>query len=236
MDKKDPDKKGVPHLESKRWKTSNDPNYDAKVRRILELYNNPPKEGVVISIDEKGTMTVKDYEGSSWRIEAPKISDRQEIRGRAELAAAYAPHIAKIFYRFSVKKRAYHITALLRQVRASIPKPTKLYVILDNHHMHTSSVMKKFVKEDGITELVFTPKNASWWNVIEQIFADIQKKVLNNSSFKDVVEMKDAVKNRFPALRARLKELLESSGGRFAFAFHMWKEIMMKTTVPSCCS
>ncbi len=86
-------------------------------------HNNPRKDGVVISIDEKGTMTVKHYGGSSWRVEAPKISDRQEIRGKADFAAAYAPHIAKIFYRFSPKKRAYHITGLLRQVRASIPKP-----------------------------------------------------------------------------------------------------------------
>jgi len=234
LDKKDPDKKGVPHLKSKRWKTSNDPDYDAKVRRILELYNNPPKDGVVISIDEKGTMTVKDYSGSAWRVEAPRISDRQKIRGKIELAAAYAPHIAKIFYRFSPKKRAYHIAGLLRQVRASIPKPTKLYVILDNHHMHTSGVMKKFVKADGFTELVFTPKNASWWNAIEQVFADIQKKVLNNSSFKNVVEMKDAVKNRLPELRARLKELLEINGGRFAFAFRMWKEMMTRATLPRC--
>jgi hypothetical protein len=57
---------------------------------------------------------------------------------------------------------------------------------------------------------------------------------LNNSSFKDVVEMKDAVKNRFPELRARLKELLEINGGRFAFAFQMWKE-MTAATVPPCC-
>jgi hypothetical protein len=99
-------------------------------------------------------MTVKDYEGSSWSVEAPKISDRQKIRGKAELAAAYAPHIAKIFYRLSAKKRAYHIAGLLRQARASIPKPMKLYVIMGNHHMHTSRVMKKFVKEDGFTELV----------------------------------------------------------------------------------
>ena len=109
-----------------------------------------------------------------------------------------------------------------------------LYDILDNHHMQTGGLLKKFMKEDGFIELFFTPKNASWWNVIEQIFADMQKKVLNNSSFKDIIEMKDAVKNRLPELRARLKELLEIKGGRFTFAFHLWKE--MTATVPlSCC-
>jgi hypothetical protein len=87
---------------------------------------------------------------------------------------------------------------------------------------------------DGFIELFFTRKNASWWNAIEQIFAVIQKKVLNNnSSFKDVIEMKHAVKNRLPEPRARLKELLEIKGGRFGFAFHLWKE--MTAAVPLYC-
>ena len=81
-----PDKKGVRHLKSKKWKVSKDPDYDEKVKRILELYNDPPNDGVVVCIDEKGSMTVKDYNGSAWRTEAPKISDRQRIRGKAELA------------------------------------------------------------------------------------------------------------------------------------------------------
>ena len=91
-------------------------------------------------------MTVERYGGSSWRVEATKILDRQEICGKAELATACAPHIANIFYWFSPKKRAYYIMGLLREVRASIPKPMKLYVILDNHHAHTSDVMKRFVR------------------------------------------------------------------------------------------
>jgi hypothetical protein len=183
------DKKGVRCLKSKKWKLSEDPDYDKKVKRILELYNNPPEDGVVVCIDEKGSTTVKDYNGSAWRSDAPRISDRQKIRGKAGLTAAYLPHSARVFYRFSSKKRAYHVTGLLRQVRASIPRPMKLYVILDNHHMHTGELMRGLVARDGFVELVYTPKSASWWNAIEQVFADTQKKVLNNSSFDDVGEI-----------------------------------------------
>ena len=68
------------------------------------------------------------------------------------------------------------MTGLLKQVRAAIPKPVKLYVALDNHHMHTGRLVKRFVADDGLVELVFTPKNASWWNAVEQVFADLQKK------------------------------------------------------------
>jgi transposase len=219
-------RKGVKHIRSRRWKTSNDPDYYGKVKRILELYNNPPDDGVVISLDEKGSITVKDHGGSSWGCDAPRISDRQKIRGRTELVAAYAPHTGRVFYRFSGKKRAYHVTGLLRQVRAAIPSPMKLYVILDNHHLHTGGVMKNFTAEDGFVEPVFTPKNASWWNAIEQIFADLQKKVLNNSSFVDVEEAKDALKKRLRDLRVRLREMLAVKG-RYTFAFDLWKEVLM---------
>jgi transposase len=178
----------------------------------------------VVSLDEKGTITVKDYGGSSWREEVPRISDKQEIRGRTELVTAYAPHTGKVFYRFSGKKRAYHVTGLLRRVRAAIPKPMKLYVILDNHHLHTGALVKGFAAEDGLVELVFTPKNASWWNAVEQVFADLQKRVLNNSSFVDVEEVKNALKRRLYHLGVRLREILTVKGS-YTFAFDLWKEM-----------
>ena len=201
-----------------------------RVKRILGLYNDPPKDGVVVSLDEKGTITVKDYGGSSWREDVPRIPDRQKMRGRTELTAAYLPHSGRVFYRFSDKKRTYHVTGLLRQVRASVPKPVKLYVILDNHRMHTGSLLKRFVEEDKFVELVFTPKNASWWNAIEQVFADVQKKVLNNSSFEDVGVMKSAVRRRLSGLNVRLKELLAAKGGRYAFAFDLWKRMTTRSS------
>ncbi len=204
------------------------------MKRILGLYNDPPKDGVVVSLDEKGTITVKDYGGSSWREDVPRIPDRQKTRGRAELTAAYLPHSGRVFYRFSDKKRACHVTGLLRQVRASVPKPLKLYVILDNHRMHTGSLLKSFVEEeDGFVELVFTPKNASWWNAIEQVFADVQKKVLNNSSFENVGVMKSAMRRRLSGLNVRLRELLAARGGRYAFAFDLWKRMTARSSASS---
>ena len=50
LDEEDPRKKGVEHIRSKRWKTGDDRDCDEKVKRILELYNNPPDDGVVISL------------------------------------------------------------------------------------------------------------------------------------------------------------------------------------------
>jgi transposase-like protein len=51
--------------------------------------------------------------------------------------------------------------------------------------------------------------------------ATIQKRVLNNSSFSDVKEMKGAVKGRIPELSVRLKSLLSASG-KYVFGLRVW--------------
>jgi transposase len=129
-----------------------------------------------VSLDEKGTITVKEYDGyPTWRLEEVRIPDIQKIKGRTELTAAYLPHNGRVFYRFSEKKSAKEIVELLKNVRAQYLN-IKLYLILDNHRMHTSKELKRFVfEEDKNIELAYTPKHASWLNAIEQIFASIQK-------------------------------------------------------------
>lgn len=162
-----------------------------------------------MSLDEKGTITAKEYGGSpAWRVEESRIPDMQKIKGRTELTAAYLPHDGRVYHRFSERKSAHEIVELLRSVRAGNPRK-KLYLILDNHRMHTSKYFKKFVyEEDKNIELAYTPKHASWLNAIEQIFASVQKWVLDNSSYQSVEEVIVMIKRHLSSLRRRLIELL----------------------------
>jgi transposase len=129
-------------------------------------------------------------------------------KGRTELTAAYIPHDGHVFYRFSEKKNALEIVELLKSVRAKYPFQ-KLYVILDNHKMHISKDLKRFVyEEDKNIELAYTPKHASWLNAIEQIFASIQKWVLDNSSYQSVEEVTRMIERHLSSLGGRLAQLL----------------------------
>ena len=216
MGQKAPQKKGFKFFRATKWIVSNDPNYEEKKNRILDLYNNPPKDGIVVSLDEKGTITVKQYGGSpTWRLSEVRIPDMQSIKGRTELTAAYLPHEGRVFRRFSEKKSSHEIVELLRNVRAQYPH-TKLHVILDNHRMHISRDFKKFVyEEDKNIELAYTPKHASWLNAIEQIFASIQKWVLDNSSYQSLEEVITMIERHLSSLGRRLIELLVMKPFRF---------------------
>jgi len=204
---------------------SSDPHYEEKKERILQLYNNPPSDGTVVSFDEKGSITLKEYGGSAWTIDAKerRVPDRQKTKGRVELAAAYFPHTGRIFTRFSEKKGSKELVELLKRIRSEYPEG-KLYVILDNHKMHKSKELKAHLAVDRGIELVYTPTTSSWINAVEQVFASIQKWVLNNSSFQSVEEVTGMIERHLTSLGERLVDLLAEKP--FTFALKMMVQVI----------
>ncbi|MFD4461750.1 hypothetical protein [Nocardia sp. NPDC058480] len=57
---------GVSWPATKTWKTSNDPDFVAKIHRILDLYGNPPADGRVICVDEFGPLNLLPRAGRGW--------------------------------------------------------------------------------------------------------------------------------------------------------------------------
>ena len=59
------------------------------------------------------------------------------------------------------------------------PKQTTIRFILDNHSAHISKETRRFLTTipQGFG-LVFTPKHASWLNIIESLFAKMAKTLL----------------------------------------------------------
>lgn len=89
---------------TKPWLHSTDPDYQKKKEDILSLYNNPPKDGVVLCYDEKGTITVKEYHGSGWTKEQIKARWHYKIKGKTELFATYNPKTQEAVLMFDDKK------------------------------------------------------------------------------------------------------------------------------------
>ncbi len=57
---------GISLQRTRSWKQSPDPDYEAKAARILALYREQPRNGVVISFDEKGPESLRPRHGSGW--------------------------------------------------------------------------------------------------------------------------------------------------------------------------
>ncbi|MGW2619881.1 IS630 family transposase [Streptomyces sp. NPDC001500] len=49
------------------WKASNDPDFIAKMHRVLALYDTPPADGRVICVAEFGPLNLQPRKGRAWR-------------------------------------------------------------------------------------------------------------------------------------------------------------------------
>ena len=96
--------KGISFQKTKTWLHSTDPNYQKKKEDILSLYNNPPKDGVVLCFDEKGAITVKQYQGSGWTLEQIKARLHYKVKGITEMFATYNPLTKEAVIMFDDKK------------------------------------------------------------------------------------------------------------------------------------
>ncbi|WP_260326266.1 IS630 family transposase [Streptomyces sp. TLI_185] len=48
------------------WKASSDPDFIAKMQRVLALYDTPPDDGRVICVDEFGPLNLMPRKGKAW--------------------------------------------------------------------------------------------------------------------------------------------------------------------------
>jgi transposase len=62
---------GISWQRMKTWKASRDPDFTAKMARILQLYDTPPPNGRVLCVDEFGPLSLQPRPGRSSRPPAP---------------------------------------------------------------------------------------------------------------------------------------------------------------------
>lgn len=57
---------GLSFQRTRSWKWSPDPDFRAKVERVLALYREPPRDGPVVCFDEMGPIQLIPHQGSGW--------------------------------------------------------------------------------------------------------------------------------------------------------------------------
>jgi transposase len=58
---------GVSWQTTTTWKASTDPDFIAKMQRILDLYDAPPTDARVVCVDEFGPLNLQPRKGKAWR-------------------------------------------------------------------------------------------------------------------------------------------------------------------------
>ncbi|MGW1498289.1 helix-turn-helix domain-containing protein [Streptomyces mirabilis] len=128
------------------WKASTDPDFIAKMHRVLTLYDTPPTDGRVICVDEFGPLNLMPRKGEAWGpVRRPRRLRTMYNRygGVRHMLAALDLATGKLYYRIRPRKRWREFLGLLKALRARRPRE-KQYVVLDNFspHKHAKSTRR----------------------------------------------------------------------------------------------
>ncbi len=178
---------GISLQRTRSWKQSPDPDYEAKATRVLALYREKPKDGVVISFDEKGPESLCPRHGSGWaRRGRPERHRATYTRrhGIRYLVGALDVHADYLRIRPRPRRNGNSTLTFMRQIRTAYPKRIRIYWIQDGLSSHWTPAIREYAAANNI-ELVATPTYASYLNRIEATFGTIDEFVCKNTDYLD---------------------------------------------------
>ena len=188
---------GVSFQVIKTFKVSNDPDFEAKKNRVLELYeiaDGTSKPGlgdptVVICMDEFGPLNLQPHPGRQWAPVAagkgdPAAPRRRRMRatytrphGVRHLLAGYDLSTNKLYGHVKVRKGRTEFLAFCRYLRSLHPPEVRIAIVLDNFSPHLSTKKDARVGEWAAAnnvELAYVPFYGSWLNRIEAQFTALR--------------------------------------------------------------
>ena len=180
---------GVRFQAVRTWKRSNDPDFETKRDRIVELYAQAEAgEAVVICLDEFGPLNLQPQPGGrGWAPRAKPKRIRATYKrphGVRHLISAYDVGADRLYGHINKRKARVEFLAFCRYVRSLYPPETRLRFVLDNFSPHKGEQVRRWAADNNI-ELAYTPFYASWLNRIEAQFRALRYFALAGTDHPD---------------------------------------------------
>ena len=136
-----------PHRVEK-FKLSNDPQFEEKVRDIAGLYLDPPERALVLCVDEKSQIQALDRTAPILPLR-PGLPERQthdyKRYGTTTLFAAFNILNGKVIGSCLPRHRGKEFAKFLNQVEKQVPPDLDVHIILDNYSTHKSATVKRWL-------------------------------------------------------------------------------------------
>ncbi|MGK5114452.1 IS630 family transposase [Geodermatophilus sp. CPCC 205506] len=181
----------------KTFKTSTDPDYEAKTSRVLALYAiadgivepGPDDPTIVFCVDEFGPLNLQPHPGKQWAPRASGRGDPTAPRRRRRRATYTRPHGVrhlfaaldlprdKLYGHVTHRKGRTQFLAFCRYLRSLYPADVRIAIVCDNFSPHLSTTRDDRVgawAEANNVEIAYTPFYGSWLNRIEAQFTALR--------------------------------------------------------------
>src|SRR6185436_20439082 len=160
----------------------------ARLEQILALYARPYDPAYpVICFDERPCFLIGDTL-------APRALRKGEIRkqhyeyeklGSCALLAAVEPLTGRRFGQVHERRTKREFSEFCQALSAAYPEATRIRLVLDNLNTHNASSFYEHLRAEEAYvlasrfEFIYTPKSASWLNMIECEFSVVARLCLN---------------------------------------------------------
>ena len=132
-----------------RFKLSNDPKFEEKVRDVVGLYLDPPDRALVLCVDEKSQIQALDRTAPILPLR-PGLPERQthdyKRHGTTTLFAAFNILNGKVIGSCLPRHRGKEFIKFLNQLEKEVPPELDIHLILDNYSTHKSAAVQRWLK------------------------------------------------------------------------------------------
>jgi len=191
-----------------------DPEFEPKSAVVLHTYKQvellqqiseegKPLDMMIISYDEKpGIQAIGNKYSDLMPVPGEYVTvsrDHEYVRhGTISMLAGIDLLTGIVHYKIFDKHRSIEFIEFLKSLDSSYPKHIKIVIILDNVRVHTSKKTLEYLKTvPQRFHFVFTPKHASWLNIIESLFSKMTRSMLRGIRVSSKEELKERLSQYF---------------------------------------
>jgi transposase len=172
----------------RQWLKSEDPEFLQKAERVCRLYLHPPKDAIVVCVDEKPLQVLERKHPA--RVDPRDGSVRHEYEyvrhGTQALLAAFDVQTGRVFGEVLAHRSAEALVSFMERLAARYPDKT-VYVVWDNLNIHYDGADQRWsrfnLRHGRRFRFVYTPKHASWMNQVEIWFSILQRRIIKYGDF-----------------------------------------------------
>ena len=189
------------------FKFSTDPELAAKVRDVVGLYLDPPRNAIVLCVDEKSQIQALNRTQPILPVR-PGLPERAthdyKRNGTTSLFAALEVATGTVTDRCYDRHGKAEFLDFLKLVAKTYPR-RRLHVVLDNYHTHKHDDINQWLAKHPRITLHFTPTSGSWLNLVEVFFSIITRQAIRRGSFDNVKQLVAAIRAFIDAYNDRCR-------------------------------
>jgi len=182
---------GVSLRRRRSWCISTDTNFTAKAADIVGLYLDPPRNALVLCVDEKPSIQALERKRGYIETDSGKIvrgyQSTYKRHGVLNLFAALDVASGQVRARNTGSKKRDDFLSFMTHVVEEYKSDQEIHVILDNYCTHKRN--DEWLARHVNVTFHFTPTSASWLNQVEIFFSILSRRSLNGASVKSTKEL-----------------------------------------------